>query len=224
MTNVVRYGDAVVFESCETAQKTFLSVIRTTLTSRRNAPVYWTEVSEPDKYPAGDYIWRVVPALGNRRKIGDPVGFGERVRIAMVDHLGSLRFLAMSRVDSRLVMTEKAPCSPAQSTWSVAYTRALLPAAGGQFIPDGDLDPTLAYGEGHFLTFINSGRYLSSMRDPYGISRNGMGALPDYPDTGRAIWFHAYRSTADALAARGPAEAEPDARMMHAEMAAAQAA
>jgi hypothetical protein len=135
----------------------------------------------------------------------------------MTDHFGCLRFLAMSRVDPKLVMTEKAPCSHDQSTWSIAYTRALLPAADGQYIPDGELDANLEYGDGQFLTFINSGRYLSTLRDPYSISRNGMGALPDYPCKGTAIWFHAHRSMAEALA-------EHEGLAMHAEMAAAQAA
>jgi hypothetical protein len=44
-----------------------------------------------------------------------------------------------------------------------------------------------------------------------------MGALPDYPCKGTAIWFHAHRSMAEALA-------EHEGLAMHAEMAAAQAA
>lgn len=192
MNDTVRYGDPLSFGSCESSDPTFLAMLRNT-TGRRSPPVLWTEAAAPGRHPPGDYVWTLIPAVGSKKRRGDPVSFADRVRLQLFDHTGNYRFLALSRVDSNLVMAEKAPSGHEFSTWSIAYATHLKTDADGHVQPDGELKPHLEYGKSHYVALINAARYLSVVGDSHGTSRQSVGTVADMPAQGRAIWWHAYR-------------------------------
>jgi hypothetical protein len=193
MSEIVCYGDSVTFQSCESGDQTCLAMLRH-LTGRRSPPVLWTEAAAPGRHPPGDYIWTIIPAVGCKKRRGDPVSFADRVRLQLFDYTGNYRFLAISRVDSKLVMAEKAPSSPEISTWSIAYASQLTMQADGTVQPAGELKPHLEYGTSHYVALVNAARYLSVMSgDSPGAPRHGVGTLADMPTNGVSVWWHVVR-------------------------------
>lgn len=196
MTDVVRYGDSIVLESCESSEHLFLSIVRRS-EGRRNPMLLSTEVSESDKHPAIDYLWRMLPVVGSKLKWGDPVSFAERVRLQLTDDKGNARMLAVSHLDNRSIMAERHPAKAEACTWWVSYTSALDVGHDGSVVPAGDLAPHLQYGTANYLTLVNNARYLSAKDDQYRILRKRTGLLDDLPETGTAAWWRVYRSMSD---------------------------
>lgn len=195
MSDVVRYGESIVLESCESSEHLFLSIVRR-CEGRRSPMLLSTEVSESDKHPAIDYQWRMLPVVGSGLKWGDPVSFADRVRLQLVDDKGNSRMLAVSHLDNQSIMAERQPAKVEACTWWIAYT-ALDIRRDGRVAPFGDLAPHLEYGTANYMTLVNNARYLSANDDRYRILRKRTGLLDDLPETGTAVWWRVYRSTSD---------------------------
>jgi hypothetical protein len=163
------------------------------VTGRRSPPALWTEASVPGRHPANDYIWTIIPAAGSKKKRGEPVSFADRVRLQLFDHTGNYRFLAISRVDSKLVTAEKAPSHHDFSTWSISFVSQLIKQPGGTVQPGGELKTYLEYGKANYVALINGARYLSIVGDSQGPQRHGVGTLADMPMEGVSVWWHACR-------------------------------
>ncbi len=198
MRDVVRYGDSIVLESCESSERLFLSIVRR-CEGRRNPMLLSTEVSESDKHPAIDYQWRMLPVVGSGLKWGDPVSFADRIRLQLVDDKGNSRMLAVSHLDNRSIMAERQPAKVEACTWWISYTSTLNVHCDGRVAPSGELAPHLGYGTANYLTLVNNARYLSAKDDQYRILRKRTGLLDDLPETGTAVWWRVYRSTSDAV-------------------------
>jgi hypothetical protein len=194
-SELVRYGEPFVLESCASGEPGFLAIIRHKL-GKRSPPVLRTEVVEPEQYPNPDYIWSFVPAVGARKKRGDVVSFGDRVRIQTSDYTGNHRQLLMNAADRGSVTAHKTPCQ-GPSTWFVTCASQLRTEASGRVMPDGDFNPMLEFGKGNYVALINTARYLSVMPDHYGCVSKSVGTLPDLPATGMATWWRIYRSVPD---------------------------
>lgn len=213
--NVVRYGDAIVMESCESSEPLFLGIVRRS-EGRRNPLLLSTEVSEADKHPAADYQWRILPVVGSKRKWGDPVSFADRVRLQMVDDKGNSRMLSVSHLDDRSVMAERRPTKMEACTWWLTYTNELKIGHDGRAAPSGELEPHLQYGDANYVGLINAARYLAAVDDQYRILRKRAVLLEDLPAKGTGPWWYIHRSLRDVVPA--PARVSKDAPAREAAM------
>ncbi|WP_206956527.1 hypothetical protein [Trinickia acidisoli] len=201
MDDVVRYGDQVVFENCESCEggeHLFLGIVQRKA-GRRHPLQLSTEVAEPDKYPERDYQWRVLPVVGAKRKWGDPVAFADRIRLQMVDDKGQSRMLAVSHLDDRSIMAERRPARVESCTWWLSYTRELTVARDGRVAPAGEFSEYLEYGDLNYVALVNRTGYLGAMDDPYRILRKRTLLLDDLPERGKAAWWRVYRSTSEVV-------------------------
>jgi hypothetical protein len=192
-SDVVRYGDSIVLESCECVENLFLGIVRR-VEGRRNPLLLSTEVSEADKHPASDYQWRLLPVVASKRKWGDPVQFADRIRLQMVDDKGNSRMLSVSHLDNRSVMAERRPTRIESCTWWLTYTNELKVNHDGRVTPSGELGPHLLYGEENYVGLVNGARYLSAVDDQYRILRKRTVLLDDMPETGTAMWWRIQRA------------------------------
>lgn len=192
-SDVVRYGDSIVLESCECVESLFLGIVRR-VEGRRNPLLLSTEVSEADKHPVADYQWRLLPVVASKRKWGDPVQFADRIRLQMVDDKGNSRMLSVSHLDNRSVMAERRPARMESCTWWLTYTNELKVNHDGRVAPSGELGPNLLYGEENYVGLCNGARYLSAVDDQYRILRKRTVLLDDMPDTGTAMWWRIQRA------------------------------
>ena len=210
---IVRYGDSLVLETCASREPAFLAIVRNT-TSKRSPSVLPIEAAAAGRYPNTDYLWTFAPAAGTKKKRGDPVSFGDRLRIQTFDYTGNYRHLAMIPPDVRYpvharqpvdqifgVVAEKTPGGCGTSTWSMASAARLRTEPGGRVLPDGDLKLDVEFGEG-YIALLGSARYLSLCPPPYRGLLNSVGTLPDLPPNGMAVWWRVQRSLADARPSR----------------------
>lgn len=197
VSDVVRYGDLVVLESCESEERLFLGIVSRKV-GRRHPLQLSTEVSEADKHPSSDYQWRILPVAGSKRRWGDPVAFADRIRLQVVDDKGLSRTLAVSHLDDRSIMAERRPSRIEFSTWWLSYSNELAVGRDGRVKPAGDFAPHLQYGDLNYLTLVNRAGYLGATDDQYRILRKRSVLLDDLPERGKSVWWRMHRSAADA--------------------------
>jgi hypothetical protein len=198
--NKVRYGDVIVMESCDSDDHLFLGVVPR-MKGRRHPLQLSTEVAEADKHPGCDSQWRVLPLAGSKKKWGDPIGFGDRVRLQMLDCRDQSRMLAVSHLDNRSIMAERRPPSAESCTWWLSYSAELAAGRDGRLVPTGDFAPFLEYGDANYVTFINRAGYLGAIDDPYRILRKRTAVFDDLPERGMSAWWRIHRSTSDLVSA-----------------------
>lgn len=196
VSDVVRYGDLVVLESCECEEHLFLGIVSRKV-GRRHPLQLSTEVAEADKHPGGDYQWRLLPVVGSKRKWGDAVAYADRIRLQKVDDKGLTRLLAVSHLDDRSIMAERRPARIDSCTWWLSYTTELSTGRDGRVAPSGEFAPYLQYGDLNYLTLVNRAGYLGAMDDQYRILRKRTVLLVDLPEKGKSVWWRMHRSTAD---------------------------
>jgi hypothetical protein len=198
MIDVVRYGDLIVLESCECDEHLFLGIVSRKV-GRRHPLQLTTEVAEPDKFPATDYQWRVLPVVGGKRKWGDPIAFADRVRLQLLDGKGQSRMLAVSHLDDRSIMAERRPGRIDSCTWWLSYAQELTVGRDGRVTPAGEFAPHVQYGAVNYVTLVNRAGYLGAIDDQYRILRKRTTLLEDLPERGKAVWWRLHRSTAEAV-------------------------
>lgn len=196
--DVVRYGDGIVLESCESSEHLFLGIVRR-CEGRRNPLLLSTEVSEAHKHAPSDYQWRVLPVVGSKRKWGDPVSFADRVRLQLVDDKGNSRMLSVSHLDNRSIMAERRPTRMDACTWWLTYTSELKVGRDGRMMPAGEIATHLQYGADNYVGLINGARYLAAMDDPYRVLRQRTLLLDDLPSQGTGPWWRIHRSLWDVV-------------------------
>lgn len=198
MSDVVRYGDLIVLESCECEEHLFLGIVSRKV-GRRHPLQLTTEVAEPDKFPITDYQWRVLPVVGGKRKWGDPIAFADRVRLQLLDGKGQSRMLAVSHLDDRSIMAERRPGRMESCTWWLSYSKELAVGRDGRVTPAGEFSPHVQYGAVNYVTLVNRAGYLGAIDDQYRILRKRTTLLADLPERGKAVWWRLHRSTAEAV-------------------------
>lgn len=209
--NMVRYGDGIVLESCESSEPLFLGIVRRS-EGRRNPLLLSTEVSEADKHPVSDYQWRILPVVGSKRKWGDAILFADRVRLQLIDDKGNSRMLSVSHLDNRSIMAERRPLKMEACTWWLAYTNELEVGRDGRAAPSGELQPHLQYGDANYVGLINAARYLAAVDDPYRILRKRTVLLDDLPVKGKGPWWRIHRSLRDVVPAAARVSNDAPAR------------
>lgn len=196
VSDVVRYGDLVVLESCECEEHLFLGIVSRNV-GRRHPLRLSTEVAEADKHPGGDYQWRLLPVVGSKRKWGDPVAYADRIRLQKLDDKNVTRLLAVSHLDDRSIMAERRPGLMDLCTWWLSYSTELSVGRDGRVTPTGQFAPYLQYGDLNYLTLVNRAGYLGAVDDQYRILRKRTVLLDDLPERGKAVWWRMHRSIAD---------------------------
>lgn len=194
--NKVRYGDMVVVESCDGDEQLFLGVVPR-MKGRRHPLQLSTEVAEAGKHPGCDSQWRVLPLIGSKKKWGEPVGFGDRVRMQMLDCRDQSRMLAVSHLDNRSIMAERRPPSAESCTWWLTYSSEVALGRDGRMVPTGDFAPHLEYGAANYVLLVNRAGYLAAVDDPYRILRKRTAVFDDLPERGMAAWWRIHRSTSE---------------------------
>ena len=148
--NALKYGNTVAFcNGQDNFSGYFLSLIWKGIQNPEKADKLWTEVAQPGKNFASDYVWKIVPAAGSAKKIGDPVANFEEVCITVQDDAGATRYLAINNVDNTYVMASDSSVAANLRTWVISGTTAV----GANNQSSGDLKDALEYGM--FINLLN---------------------------------------------------------------------
>lgn len=198
MNDFVRYGDLIVLENCENDEHLFLGIVGRKV-GKRHPLQLSTEVAEADKHAASDYLWRVLPSVGGKRKWGDPIAFADRVRLQLIDEKGQSRFLAVSHLDDRSIMAERRPMRMEACIWLISYSSELAVGRDGRVTPAGDFSPHVKYGDVNYVTLVNRAGYLGATDDQYRILRKRTALFDDLPARGKGVWWRLYRSVSDVV-------------------------
>lgn len=193
----IRYGDRFVLRSCASPEPRFVSIVRRKA-GKRVPSALGVSAALSGAGAEADSVWTFVPAMRAKRKIGEPVSFGDAVRLQLFDYCGNYRLLAMGEADPAGVTALRAPCTRDLSTWFVACAGGLRAGAHGQMLPSGPVNRHLEYGKDCFITLTQAGHYLCVTPGPQGGQSQGIGTLPDWPSTGLSIFWHAHRCAGDA--------------------------
>lgn len=193
----IRYGDLFCFGNCASNAPALLAIVRHRI-GKRSPSVLPVDIAAPGQYADSDYMWTFVPAPGTKRRCGDPISFGDRVRIQTIDYLGNCRYLIVNPDAPRVVQAEKAPCGRGKSTWFVTYASRLRKTPDGCLLPDGERKAHVEFGKSNYVALINDARYLGARTNPYGELRGGACTLPDLPASGAAVWWRLDRRPSDA--------------------------
>ncbi|GLU31111.1 hypothetical protein WKR88_00310 [Trinickia caryophylli] len=193
----IRYGDRFVLRSCASVEPRFVSIVRRKA-GKRVPSALSVNAGLSGAGAQADAVWTFVPATRAKNRVGEPVSFGDAVRLQLFDYCGNYRLLAMGEADSGSVTALRAPCARDLSTWFVACTGALRADDQGQMLPSGPVNRYLRYGKDCYITLTQAGRYLCLTPAAQGTNSHGIGTLSDWPRTGLAIFWHADRCTDDA--------------------------
>jgi hypothetical protein len=147
---VLKYGNNVALcNGQDNFSGYFMSLIWKGVQNAEKADKLWTEVAQPGKNFASDYVWTIVPAAGSSKKIGDPVSNFEEVCITLQDDAGATRYLAINNVDNTYVMASDSSVAANLRTWVVSGTTAV----GANNQSSGQIKDPLEYGM--FISLLN---------------------------------------------------------------------
>jgi hypothetical protein len=148
--NALKYGNTVAFcNGQDNFSGYFLSLIWKGIENPQKSDKLWTEVAQPGKNFASDYVWKIVPAAGSSKKIGDPVSNFEEVWITLQDDAGATRYLAINNVDNSYVMASDGSAAANLKTWVISGSTAV----GANNQSSGELKDPLEYGM--FVNLLN---------------------------------------------------------------------
>nr|WKF59282.1 hypothetical protein HUO10_003791 [Paraburkholderia busanensis] len=150
MGNVLKFGDTVALRNGQdNFSGYFLSLIWKGVQNPEKFDKLWTEVAQPGKNFASDYVWKIIPPANSAKKVGDPVANFEEVWITVQDDAGATRYLAINNVDNTYVMASDNSVATNLKTWVISGSTAVGPNNQAS----GDLKDPLEYGM--FVNLLN---------------------------------------------------------------------
>jgi hypothetical protein len=198
MGDIVRYGENLVFRNCENDGSSFLSLIWKGVQNPASQPTLWTEIAVPGKNSAVDYIWKIVPGPGSKKKAGDPVSSGDSINIKITDDAGAQRFLAVNKVDHKYVMADKDPGNLTLATWLIGVVTKIKRNPDGSVTADGELKSTFEYGDGSYISLTNTSlsrnlyvAHEAGQTEPF---KNMVGTEPFTQATPITFWWNIAKS------------------------------
>jgi hypothetical protein len=188
MSGTVYYGDNLILMNCESGR--LLVIAGDNQLDRFMIEV---KAGSPSRKAPMNHIWKIVPAEGSQKALGEPVTSGDLISLQAVDSKENSRFLSINKgddpTDKRSLVADMAP-DVELAAWMIAGVTQIMKSNQG-FVadPSGAFMDELQYDD-NYITLSNPARSENLCVEGVNIE------TVSTEIEGAACWWNVLRTTA----------------------------